>query len=192
MKGFSPRCLSMCTLRPLDVVHENSHCMQVKGFFPECFSMCILRLAACVHLYSHWMQLNGFSPVWKRMWIFKLAGQVNEEAHIGHLWVFSPPFFVLVWDVRRIVKLTVSFRYLVLPMKIFLCFSFTCLVSEIWVNWRKISKFEKKIVLKSEICNFHFRDNFHFFYDLNIEWDRSKEYLHCTGAFKLYWPVGRR
>ena len=34
------------------------------------------------------------------------AGRVGthgaSEAHMGHLWVFSPSFFILVWDVRGI------------------------------------------------------------------------------------------
>ena len=37
---------------------------------------------------------------------FISAAEVNEEAHIGHLWVFSPPFFILVLDVRGIVQLS--------------------------------------------------------------------------------------
>ena len=34
---------------------------------------------------------------------FISAAEENEEAHIGHLWVFSPPFFILVLDVKAIV-----------------------------------------------------------------------------------------
>ena len=44
-----------------------------------------------------------------KMCCFKLPAVVNEEAHMGHLWVFSPPFFVLVWDVKeRIVQSSVK------------------------------------------------------------------------------------
>ena len=27
---------------------------------------------------------------------------------MGHLWLFSPPFFVLVWEVKRIVQISVK------------------------------------------------------------------------------------
>ena len=27
---------------------------------------------------------------------------------MGHLWVFSPPFFILVWDVKRIAQSSVK------------------------------------------------------------------------------------
>ena len=59
---------------------------------------------------------------------------MNEEAHIVHLWVFSPPVFVLGWDVKDIVQSSVkemaaSFRQLMLVMEILLFFRFVCLVS---------------------------------------------------------------
>ena len=97
--------------------------MQVKGFSPECVSLCFLRSPFVVHLYSHYWQLNGFTPVWNRMWMFRWEVAVNEEAHIGRLWVFSPPFFVQVWSVKRIVQSSVfadTFHKFI-PMQIFLC-----------------------------------------------------------------------
>ena len=110
----------MCLLRSRAVVQKNSHGMQVKGFSPECVSVCFLRSPFIVHLYSHYCQLNGFTPVWNRMWTFRWEVAVNEEAHIGFL---SPPFFVLVWSVKRIVQSSVfadTFHKFI-PMLIFLC-----------------------------------------------------------------------
>ena len=69
---------------------------------------------------------------------------------MGHLWDLSPPFFILIGDLKEgivqssVKKLAATFRRSVLQMDIFLCFSFVRLVSEFRIYWKKISRISQK------------------------------------------------